>query len=105
MSKIFLRTPGGILDMKAGYNLGLPGAAGIARAEVQELEPFLVLGGALRRWDVVGATPKEIRSEAVEHLRAIMLLYNEQASKGKVFLHEQPDGLTDTDVGLSTRER
>jgi hypothetical protein len=34
-------------------------------------------------------------------LRAITRLYNEQASRGKVFLHEQPDGLADLDVGLT----
>ena len=49
----------------------------------------------------VGPTPKEMRLEAVEDLRAITRLYNEQASRGKVFLHEQPDGLADLDVGLT----
>ena len=98
-AKTFGLTPGGVFDLRRGYNLSLPGDRARCWAELQEQDPHFVLGaplcGPFSSWQNMPgnqASPslQEKIKEATEHLAFCCKIYLWQVRRGRCFLHEHP---------------
>ena len=98
-ARTFGLVPGGVYDLRTGFNLSLESDRSMCWAELQESDPYLVIGaplcGPFSSWqrmpkNAASPTLEEKIAEAKEHLDFACRIYKWQALRGKCFVHEHP---------------
>ena len=95
-AKLFKLTAGGVFDLRTGWNRSKQRQRQKAWAQIQELDPYLVIGSPICGPDSNlhnlqgGNAPKHLVDEAVAHLKFCCKIFLWQIKRGRKFLFERP---------------